>query len=900
MSLTVAELRYLFTANTASMDRGFAKAQAGVRSMEKAGTRMAATGTKMSKGLTLPMLAAGAAAGKMASDYESSMQKIVGLVGISQKQVDAWSKQVLNLSKDLPQSPKDLADAMFFVTSAGFRGKEALDVLTASAKASAAGLGDTEAIADAVTSAVNAYGIKNLSASKATDILTASVREGKLEASSLAPVLGRVIPIASELGVSFDQVGAAAAVLSKTGLNAAEATTAVRQIMQSLIKPTVQGKKELKKVGLTYEDLRKQVKEKGLFKTLMTLRDAFGDNTEALSKVIPQVEGFAGVLAITGKGSKEAKKTFKELSDATGATRKAFAVASETGANRFKTALGKVQANAVKLGQVLLPVGTAIVTMFGDMVNMVANLPGPVLKVVGVFAVLLATLGPLLVVIGKAIKLVFAFRAGILATSAAAAASKGPLALFAFGIKAVSKALRANPIGAVITLIVALGAALVLAYKKSETFRRIVDAVFRAIATAGKWMWERVLKPAFSAIGKAFRSIGDTFSSVWDRVLRPVFKTLVDAFLWVAEKIVDGAAKAFGWVPGIGPKLRSAADKFRTFRRDVNNALGGIKDKDVAVTGKLAFGGAGTGSTAVNRLLSSSFATGGLVPGAPSSRDNRIAAVASGEFVVNSRSTRKHRPLLEAVNADRLPGFAEGGVVPRAVVPSGRDARRFASEYGSSISIAARKFQGVLDEALSKVFSAPGVGSGVERWRGLAMRALAYTGSPLSWIGSLLRRMQQESGGNPFAINNWDINARRGDPSRGLMQTIGSTFRAYARELVGRGIYDPFANIVASIRYANARYGAAPVGWNQPGGYARGTIRVPRTERALVHKDEMILPARIAEAVRQQLAGGGERVVIHQTVNAPQNMSPQQVADAGAQRIASAISQNSLGAVVPV
>ena len=105
----------------------------------------------------------------MAADYQSSMQKINGLVGISQKQVNAWSDDILELGKTLPQSPKDLADAMFFITSAGLRGKTALDALKQSAKASAAGLGETKVVADAVTSAMNAYGKKNLSAAQATD-----------------------------------------------------------------------------------------------------------------------------------------------------------------------------------------------------------------------------------------------------------------------------------------------------------------------------------------------------------------------------------------------------------------------------------------------------------------------------------------------------------------------------------------------------------------------------------------------------------------------------------------------------------------------------------------------------------------------------------------------------------
>lgn len=123
-------------------------------------------------------------------------------------------------------------------------------------------------------------------------------------------------------------------------------------------------------------------------------------------------------------------------------------------------------------------------------------------------------------------------------------------------------------------------------------------------------------------------------------------------------------------------------------------------------------------------------------------------------------------------------------------------------------------------------------GAGVQRWRSVALQALALTHSPAGWIDSLLRRMNQESGGNPNAINRTDSNAMAGTPSIGLMQTIGPTFSHYAGALRGRGITDPLANIVASINYANAAYGSAPNGWNRSGGYDRGGWLMPGTTLA--------------------------------------------------------------------
>lgn len=99
--------------------------------------------------------------------------------------------------------------------------------------------------------------------------------------------------------------------------------------------------------------------------------------------------------------------------------------------------------------------------------------------------------------------------------------------------------------------------------------------------------------------------------------------------------------------------------------------------------------------------------------------------------------------------------------------------------------------------------------AGVEQWRTLATRALQMTGQySEANLQRLLYQMQTESGGNPNAINNWDINAVNGTPSKGLMQVIDPTFGAYAMPGYDKNIYDPLSNMLASIRYAVSRYGS--------------------------------------------------------------------------------------------
>lgn len=118
-------------------------------------------------------------------------------------------------------------------------------------------------------------------------------------------------------------------------------------------------------------------------------------------------------------------------------------------------------------------------------------------------------------------------------------------------------------------------------------------------------------------------------------------------------------------------------------------------------------------------------------------------------------------------------------------------------------------------------------GKGVEQWRGVTLQVMRELGIPDQYIGDVLRRMNQESGGNPNVQNNWDSNAKKGTPSIGLMQTIGPTFNSYAGQYASRGITDPYANIYAGLKYAGTRYGPSHGGFlggvlyamNKSGGY---------------------------------------------------------------------------------
>jgi hypothetical protein len=207
--------------------------------------------------------------------------------------------------------------------------------------------------------------------------------------------------------------------------------------------------------------------------------------------------------------------------------------------------------------------------------------------------------------------------------------------------------------------------------------------------------------------------------------------------------------------------------------------------------------------------------------------------VHGGEYVLTKEQT-------SSLGIDRIEafanGYADGGFVSAASVPKPRST----APYQPPISTAAdATMQREYDEvsayltAQEAVSVGPAAGAGVQRWLPVVLQSLGMVGQPASLAQTVLRRMNQESGGNPTIVNRSDINWTRGTPSVGLMQVIGPTYRAYkdSRHDVGPYSYgtsvDPLANILASEHYAMSRYGSLSAAYNKAGGYDNGGPLMP-------------------------------------------------------------------------
>jgi TP901 family phage tail tape measure protein len=794
----------------------------------------------------------GAAAVKLGSDsvnleatFSQTMNTMGAVANVPKDQMKGLSDLALKMGADTTFSASEAANAMLELAKGGLSAATIKSgALAGTLTLAAAGGTSLEVAATIASNALNTFGLKGKDMASVAAALAGGANASSASVESLGQALSQVGPGATNAGLSLQETVATLSAFDAAGIKGADAGTSLKTMLVALVPHTKAARNAMHDLGLKFTDA------KGKFLPITNVAQQLKDKLSGLSQeqrttALSTIFGSDATRAATvlmKQGAAGLTTFIKATQDQNAAQSVAKARMAGT-AGAMESFKGSVETAKLQLGLFIAPAVQAGLGMITNAVNGIVPAAQklsssfgrdltPKIREFGTWskANLIPTLKDVAVFIGDKV-LPKARQFGMFLASTL--------------IPVVQKLVKGGLEGAKI--------AFDKVRKALEDNRPQLEKLSTAIGVVVTWVAQK-LGPILGWLAKTqMRLLASNIVAVIT-----VISKLVDAFVWIknaAQKaassawmyisgffsnIVSGAAKAFGWVPGLGGKLRNAAKEFGVFRDSVNNKLAGISDQQIKISPIVVAAQAGRRNAIANRL---GLAGGGAVSGNGTATSDSIPAMLSnGEHVWTAREVQSaggHGAVERMRQA--VQGFAAGGRVGLSVQP------RFPSLAGPMANIAAlaRSIAAPMAQSMAAAFasSTPSGGSGVERWRSVAMAALAAAGGSASWINSLMRRMNQESGGNPKAINLWDSNAKAGYPSQGLMQTIPGTFGAYAGPYRGRGITDPFANIYAAIRYTMARYGSGPAGWDRVGGYKLGTNYVPEDQLAYVHKGEKIIPA---------------------------------------------------------
>lgn len=455
-----------------------------------------------------------------ANEWQKSFSNVSTLVDSSTVDLQGMSLELFKLDNRLG-STTDLTDGLYQALSASVEPAKAVGFVAESAKFAKAALTDTNTAVDVITTGLNAYGMEADKATEISDQLFSVIKLGKTTGAELASVIGSSIPLAANMGISFDELGASVAIMTRQGISAAESTTRFNAVINSFLKPSETLGKNIKALG--YESGEAMIKQLGFKGALDKVIEASGGSKTEIAAMFKNVRALQGAVALTGEGAKDFSEVLDQITNSTGATQEAFEK-QELTMETFKNTTGELSiivGNIAKAFSDKLAVGATEAA--NSMINFLLSSQGA--KVVSdIIATASAAFETLKLILEPIVKSIFKEANKIWKTATTqldkltggAGDGAGAFKALAFasqfvtaGIKIVSTVIQGG-IKSLSELIQAITAS-----------TKTVGSFFEFLA--GKTSWDEVKNNA-SAAGKAFEILGKgIFNNTID-----VFKVAMD------------------------------------------------------------------------------------------------------------------------------------------------------------------------------------------------------------------------------------------------------------------------------------------------------------------------------------------------------------------------------------
>ena len=572
MATTIGALRVELSANIAKFEAAMGKAAKHMartqRSFAKFGSQATAAGQALSVGLTAPLVAVGALSAKSFLNFEQGMNKVAAVSGATEAEMAELTAIAKDLGATTSFSAAQAAEGLGFLAQAGFDATEAGRALPGVLQLAAAGGIELAAAADIATNVLAGYGLEVDQLARVNDVLAKASISTNTNVQQLGESFKFSGAVASSAGISFEEAGAAMALMGNAGIQAEMAGTSLQQAIFRLVKPTNEAAGVMEKLGIHGTDAHGRLLP--LDQIVEQLEPHF-KNTAAMATIFGS-RAIKGMGALVAEGSDKLRALTTELEHAGGTAQEVAdkKLAGLTGAwTRLQSATEGV---FIEIGSRLSPVLERLAALLTDRVLPAVRgaleafdrlSPGMQTAVIAATAVT-AALGPLLIVVGG----VTATLTPLLPVLVALGKTKAVVA----GLAAVKTVLAAVGITATttwaailgpISLVIAAIAAVYLAWKHWDVIEVIVGRVFSVVKT---WLVDK--------FGGMVAFVKDALTRVigfYVRLYGPIVTAVRKVYSAIKTWLVEPIKRAVGAVVGFFRRAQQEADT-RRLREEVQAA----------------------------------------------------------------------------------------------------------------------------------------------------------------------------------------------------------------------------------------------------------------------------------------------------------------------------------------
>jgi len=209
---------------------------------------------------------------------------------------DEMQSGMLNIIAEYGFAIEDVNKALFDSVSAGVPAAESVEFMNVASNLALGGVTDLSTAVDGMTTIMNAFQLETSEANKIANAFFTAQKFGKTTVEELSVSIGNVAPHAKRAGMSYQELLAAMAELTKQGIKTDLAATALKSTITAIEKPSEKAKATFDKLGISYGTTA--VRSQGLMNILTKITEAGAENADVLTELIPNIRALTGVSAM--------------------------------------------------------------------------------------------------------------------------------------------------------------------------------------------------------------------------------------------------------------------------------------------------------------------------------------------------------------------------------------------------------------------------------------------------------------------------------------------------------------------------------------------------------------------------------------------------------------------------
>ena len=596
MSISVGEAVGYLDLDMSGFKKGFKTALGDLETFankaESMGTRtyalggaMTSVGSSLTTYVTAPLLGVGTAAVAVGNKFESAMSRVQGISGATEEELEKLTDQAMELGASTSFSASEAAAGMENLASAGFTVEEIMNAMPGLLDLAASSGADLATASEIAASAIRGFGLDASDATHVADVFAEAAARTNAQTEDMGEAMKYIAPVAKAMGQSLEETAAAVGIMSDAGIKGSQAGTALRGAFSRLAKPSKEAKKTMKDLGMSFYDAQgNMLPLNGIVAEVQEGLEGLTEQqrNQALVTLFGQ-ESLSGMLALMERGPDELAALTESFEQVDGSAKEMADIMLNNTSGALEEMGGSVETLFIRIQQVLAPVITNVVQGITGFINKLNSMSDSALTVVTIIAGIAAAAGPVLLIVGNAVKLFSSFSGTITTLKSAFTVMSGAFSGMLLPIAAI--------VAAVLALKVAWDNNLGGIQEKTAELWVQLQEVFNALVELFKWfcefitdLWEsnwlgiqdlvaafvevvgQLVSGFLDFILEAFEFFKNVFTGNWEgaweniknivkiildtvgKVFYTALNALVDLLIRIGVRLWEAAKTAFNWI----------------------------------------------------------------------------------------------------------------------------------------------------------------------------------------------------------------------------------------------------------------------------------------------------------------------------------------------------------------